>query len=498
MNGGLCNHRRVSRARFCFVGFQIQLRAETLPDLAATSRKGCEFWIFPCNWPVLPKAPGVTVAAALAYLQSLQQFGFKPGLETTHRLAALVGAPQERLSFIHVAGTNGKGSVCALLESVYRASGRRVGLYTSPHLVRFGERIQINRQSLPDRELAQLTAALKEIVEQENEQHPERPLIPTFFEFTTLLALQWFAEQGVDLVIWETGLGGRWDATNIVAPVASVITNIALDHQRVLGNTTAAIAAEKAGIIKAGTPILTATDDPDARAVIEGRARELGAPLLWIGPTEVANFRLPLGLLGGHQRVNGALAAATVQCLQASFPVSGEDLAAGFANVRWAGRLQRLERGQQTLLLDGAHNPAGVAALKVALAQHFPGRQPTLLIGMLADKDWAAMVATLAPLAGRIVTCPVASPRTVSAEDLRAACLATGLARPVQTVASAAEGLKACADDAFVVVTGSLYFIGEVLELLNTNSPPAASDPVQRRLNEWTPPGSASGPSTSK
>jgi dihydrofolate synthase/folylpolyglutamate synthase len=423
----------------------------------------------------------VTYDEALTYLHSLRMFGFQPGLETTRRLAALAGDPQARLRFIHVAGTNGKGSTCALLESVYRAAGRRLGLYTSPHLVRFGERIQINRVPIADADLARHVAELKAL---------SAGLEPTFFEFTTVLALRYFAEQQVDLVIWETGLGGRLDATNIVTPLASVITNIAFDHQRVLGNTLAAIASEKAGIIKPGVPVLTAADDPEARAIIEFKARELEAPFLALGPSDLANFRFEIPLLGGHQRTNAALAAATVRLLRFVLPVSDEQLRAGLAGVHWPGRLQLVKRGTQTLLLDGAHNPAGIAALQAALAEHFPGRRPTLVLGMLADKDWRAMVAALVPLAARVVTAPVASERTVGAEELRAACVATGAGRPVRAAASVAEALKLVAPDPLVLVTGSLYFLGEAMERLGL----ATAHGDERTLNEWSPPKASGKP----
>ncbi len=421
----------------------------------------------------------MTYAESLAYLQSLRMFGFQPGLETTRSLAAAVGNPHERLRFIHVAGTNGKGSVCAMLDSVHRAAGRRVGLYTSPHLVRFGERIQVNRAPIPDTDLARHVAALRTAL-------ATLPgLDPTFFEFTTVLALMHFAEQQVDLVVWETGLGGRLDATNIVTPLASVITNIGWDHQKVLGATLPEITAEKAGIIKPGVPVLTATADSDARAVIEWKARELDSPCLVLGTAELANFRLEIGLLGNHQRINAALAAATVRLLRALLPVTDDQLADGLKNVTWPGRLQLLRRGPQTLLLDGAHNRDGVAALAEALGEHFPGQRPTLVIGALADKDWREMVRTLVPRSARVITAPVASGRTIGAEELRAACVATGAGRPVKAASSAVEALRLCAADPFVLVTGSLYFVGEVLELLGPGAPVGAEE---RSLNEWSPP----------
>ena len=206
----------------------------------------------------------MTLTEALNFLQSLQLFGFQPGLETTRRLAAAVGHPEKNLRFIHVAGTNGKGSTCAFLEQIYRGAGYRTGLYTSPHLVHFGERIQIDRQHLPDDVLARLVTTLCDSMPAD--------LSPTFFEFTTVMALLWFAQERVDLVIWETGLGGRLDATNIVNPLASLITNIGLDHKNVLGTTLGQIAFEKAGIIKPSIPVLTSDTAPDAFAIIEYRA----------------------------------------------------------------------------------------------------------------------------------------------------------------------------------------------------------------------------------
>src|SRR5690348_14159830 len=194
---------------------------------------------------------------AIQFLYDLRLFGAKFGLENTFQLAALAGNPQERLHFIHVAGTNGKGSTCAMLESIYRASGLRVGLFTSPHLVSFRERIQVNRGLIGEDEVVRLLEAMRPWFKHFPGGHH-----PTFFEVVTVMALKFFAEQHCDLVIWETGLGGRLDATNIVKPLASVITNIQFDHQQWLGDTLAQIAAEKSGIIKPGVPVVTATEEP--------------------------------------------------------------------------------------------------------------------------------------------------------------------------------------------------------------------------------------------
>src|SRR5438093_9463104 len=205
----------------------------------------------------------MTYPQAVQFLYDLRLFGLKLGLENTFKLAARAGNPQDRLRFIHVAGTNGKGSTCAMLESIYRAAGLRVGLFTSPHLVSFGERIQVNRELISETEIVRLVTEMQPLLK----EFPPAAH-PTFFEVVTVMALRYFAEQRCDLVIWETGLGGRLDATNIVTPLASVITNIGLDHQQWLGDTLEKIAAEKAGIIKSGVPVVTAAEQPEVLAVI--------------------------------------------------------------------------------------------------------------------------------------------------------------------------------------------------------------------------------------
>ncbi len=367
-----------------------------------------------------------------------------------------------------------------MLDAIHRAAGRRVGLYTSPHLIRFNERIRINGVPIPDEALARLTTRLRAAVESTSPK-----LEPTFFEFTTVLALLWFAESGVELVVWETGLGGRFDATNIVTPLASVVTQIGLDHMAVLGPTIADIAAEKAGIFKPEVPALTSATDPDALAILEFKARETGSPFIHVGPLAVEQFRLELPLLGEHQRTNAALAAAAIRGLRFLLPVSDEQMARGFASVRWPGRLQVIQRGKQTLLLDGAHNRDGIASLRAALERHFPNRAPVLVLGMLADKEWRDMARMLAPLASRIITTRVSSTRTIPPEDLKAACLASGVTRPVRVTQSITEALRGCTADPFVVVTGSLYLVGEALEVLDEGAGTAS----ERHLNEWSPPG---------
>ena len=413
---------------------------------------------------------------AIQFLYGLRLFGAKLGLENTFKLAALAGNPQEKLRFIHVAGTNGKGSTCALLESIYRASGLRVGLFTSPHLVSFRERIQVNRQLIPEADIVRLVEELR-MANKENEA--------TLFEFATVMALKFFAEQKCDLVIWETGLGGRLDATNIVTPLASVITNIALDHEQWLGDTLGKIAAEKAGIIKPGVPTVTSADEPEALGVIEKIAQEKQAPLTRVTRAfclQAGVGMAALSLPGEHQKLNAALALATVGILQKQIAVTEEQIRAGLAGVNWPGRLQSIQKPDgKDILLDGAHNVAGAKVLREALEKSFPLAGRTLILGVLQDKDWQHICETLAPLAARIFTVPVSSERTADAKDLAAACGALNPSSEILACANLAEALKKSADDAFVIVTGSLYLVGEALEMLGL-SPVGAGE---RGLNEW-------------
>ena len=422
----------------------------------------------------------MTYAEAIDFLYGLQLFGANFGLENTRELAALMGNPQAKLRFIHVAGTNGKGSTCALLESVYRAAGQRTGLFTSPHLVSFRERIQVNRRLIPEAEVVRYVRELQPLLRRlPADQHP------TFFEVITVLALRHFAAEQCDLVIWETGLGGRLDATNIVMPLASVITNIALDHQQWLGDTIAKIAAEKAGIIKPGLPVLTAAAHPDALAVIDATARAKHSPL-----TVVTAAELPpgeLALAGEHQRQNAALALATVAALQSQIPVAAEAIRTGLATVSWPGRLQLLPLpGGRRLLLDGAHNLAGmetlVTALKTFSGGLHPEVRPVFIFGALQDKEWPGLCRLLAPLADKIHVVPVASGRTAAAAEIAAVFRALRPAAAVTPHAGLREALIACKDEPFVVVTGSLYLVGEALELAGFSP----GDAGERGLNDWT------------
>ena len=481
----------------------------------------------------------MTYSEAIEFLYSLRWFGAKFGLNNTFKLATLAGAPQKKLRFIHVAGTNGKGSTCAMLESIYRAAGLRVGLFTSPHLVAFGERIQVNRQSIPEAGIVRLVAQMRSLLEQgwggaagggnpkSEIRNPNQIQIsgnsgndekrkegaspgpdlepadehPTFFEVVTVMALRYFAEQACDLVIWETGLGGRLDATNIVTPIASVITNIQYDHQKWLGETLASIAAEKAGIIKPGVPVITGAEPPEALEVISARAREQAAPLTIVTSNQASRPPLDsiqLPLLGRHQRMNAAVAIAVVRELASSLPLSEEAIVTGLERVHWPGRLQLVELPtRQKILLDGAHNISGAEMLAAAIREYFPTSdagavadresrpQPALVLGILRDKDWAAMCRTLAPLAGRILLVPVHSERTAEPHGLAEVCQLANPGARVAEYPTLAAALEATSKDNFVIISGSLYLIGEAMELLGL-SPALASS--ERGLNEWSAP----------
>lgn len=423
----------------------------------------------------------MTYAAAIQFLLGLQTFGMKPGLNTARRLASLAGNPQAGLRFIHVAGTNGKGSTCALLESIYRAAGLRTGLFTSPHLVSFTERIQVNRRPISRRDLARLTDELRPWLKSFSAADH-----PTLFEAVTVIALRYFAEQKCDLVIWETGLGGRLDATNIVTPLASVITNIHFDHQQWLGNTLDQIAAEKAGILKPGVPAVTAALPGCGLEVIAARAHKLRVPLRVVTVVDTRRAPLhdmPLPLPGTHQQLNAAVALATVQSLQPVLPVPAAAIGRGLRQVRWAGRLQRVRlRGGRTILLDGAHNVAGAAALAGFVRKSCAGCRVALLFGVLEDKNWQEMARLLAPLARRILVVPVNNTRSLAVAELARACQSANPNAAVATFPSLAAALAAARREPRLIITGSLYLVGEAMELLRLSP---VSGRSERSLNDW-------------
>jgi len=423
----------------------------------------------------------VTYSEAIQFLYGLRLFGANFGLENSFKLAELCGNPQNQLRFIHVAGTNGKGSTCAMLESVYRAAGLRVGLFTSPHLVSFRERIQINRKLISETDVVRHARELQPLLNQFPADHH-----PTFFEAVTMMALRYFAEQKCELVIWETGLGGRLDATNIVTPLASVITNIGIEHSEWLGDTVEKIAGEKAGIIKPKVPAVTTAASGHGLEVITAVAHERGSPLTIIGAADanqppLNTMNLPLH--GPHQRLNAALALATVRTLSAQIPISDEAVRRGLETVNWPGRMHRIQTASgQTILLDGAHNADGAEALRIALQNEFPNAKPAMIFGVFRDKDSTSMCHSLAPLAGRILLTPVHSERTEDPARLVAACRESNPNAAIEVCGSLGDALKKISGSPFIVIAGSLYLVGEAMELLHLAD---VSEGDEKGLNEW-------------
>ena len=391
------------------------------------------------------------LSEALDWLYGTQWFGIKLGLEGMFRLAGACNLDLGKSRrFIHVAGTNGKGSTCAMLDSVCRAAGFRTGLYTSPHLVSLSERFQFNGEQISEQELCEgLSRIRARIVGWETP--------PTFFEIVTALGLEWFQRKDTEVVVLETGMGGRLDATNVVSPVVSVITPVGLDHQKYLGTTLEAVAAEKAGIIKKGVPCVSAPQEGSVMSVLQRRAAELGSSFSEVSSPWAGGA---LGLEGDVQRWNAALA---LEALRAG-GIRIEDSAAqkGLAEVRWPGRFQRVA---PDLVLDGAHNPHAALVLAQTWREAFGAQRASLIFGALEDKDAGAVLRALAPVVGECVLVPVDNERSLGVEQLHAiACEALGGVSV--SVARGVASALAMPHRGTRLVTGSLYLVGEALSHL--------------------------------
>jgi dihydrofolate synthase/folylpolyglutamate synthase len=381
---------------------------------------------------------------ALRWLYSTQAAGIKLGLENVRCLMDALGNPHRQLACIHVAGTNGKGSVSAMLDSVARAAGLRTGLYTSPHLVRFNERIQVSGQPITDDKVLAGLSVIKEGIARSG-------CTPTFFEITTTLGFLHFLTQRVDLAIMETGLGGRLDATNLITPLVSVLTSIDLDHQKILGDSRAKIAREKAGIIKPGVPVVSIAQTADVREVIDDVAASLGSPVTY-STEPITDFQI--GLAGSHQRLNAAVARDAL--VAGKLGISSEALKTGLKSVFWPGRFQALG---DRLTIDGAHNPAASQRLVQTWSECYPGISPTIVFGGLRDKDLDEMLAALAPIATRFFLVPVKNPRSENPASIRLPNGISGAVFPgVQEAVEAARKLPEP-----ILATGSLFLVGEVL-----------------------------------
>ena len=429
----------------------------------------------------LPRQPD-----PLDRLFGLERFGIRPGLDTIRRLMAALGDPQAAYPAIIVAGTNGKGSVAAMIASALREAGYRAGRYTSPHLTSITERFTVDGAAIEEpalrEEAGRVFGQTEALLRAGGLTHP-----PTFFEAATAIALSWFRRARVDLAVVEVGLGGRLDATNVVTPVAAVITSIGLDHQAHLGDTIEAIAAEKAGVIKPGMVVVTTETAPAALAVFEDACRRRGARLVRAGrDTAIAvgpdaprprievttpHHRYPgfrLGLAGAHQRTNAAGAIRLLEALaDAGMPVGVDAVVRGLSNVAWPGRLDLVRvPGGGAVLLDAAHNPAAAAALARYLRDAFPERLP-IVCAVMRDKDADGIIDHLAPCASRIVCTAPDNPRATPAAALADRVREQAPALPVTVEDDPRQALEtAWSTSETVCATGSIFLVGELLAAL--------------------------------
>ena len=410
----------------------------------------------------------MTADQAIAYIENYTWSTTRLGLGRTKELLQKLGDPQKRLKFVHVAGSNGKGSTCAMLERILRAAGYRTGLYTSPYIQEFCERMRVNGENIPGEALARLTERVKAIADAMDD-HPSQ------FELVTAIAMQYFLEAGCEIVVLEVGMGGALDSTNAIdAPEVAVITNLALEHTEYLGHTLAEIAATKGGIIKRGCSVVAYPNAPEVTAVLERICREQDAPLTWadfdaIRPVAdslggqifdyVNQASLHIPLLGAHQLKNAAMALTVIDALRKrGWKITEEAVRRGLASVKWPARFEVLHRSP-LFLLDGGHNPQCAEALAGCVEKYLPGLKPVFLMGVLADKDFDAMLETVLRLGRKFICLTPENPRALSADALCEAIRAKG--GEAEAAQDIPDGIRLALDTgAPVVAFGSLYLAG--------------------------------------
>ena len=399
----------------------------------------------------------------MTYIHSLERFGIRPGLGRVCALCEDLGNPQENLRYIHVAGTNGKGSTCAMLAEIMQAAGHKTGLFTSPYVTEFRERMQVNGTMISEGDVARWTERLREI-----------PVDATEFEFITAMAFAWFAEQNCDVVVLEVGLGGRYDATNIIqSPLCSVITKIAMDHTHILGNTIEEIAREKCGVIKPGCPVVTTCEQPpEALRVIRETAQARGCELVIPDASEceileasiesskaiLAGLPVHVPLIGPHMARNALTAIKASQVLG----IPPEAMMEGIGRVKLPARMEVLSR-DPLIILDGGHNPDGARALAATLAALLPGRRFQIICGMMTDKNIPAFIQALRPVAGEWIACAPNNPRAMPAQELAARMRSSG---QKATAAASSEDALRLADGQNILICGSFYLAGEIRPLI--------------------------------
>lgn len=432
---------------------------------------------------------------AVGYLYSLgnEIQTMKLGLESIRLLAGEFEHPEQRIPAVHIAGTNGKGSTAAMTDAILRRAGYRTGFYSSPHLVSITERVRVDGEPIPESDFARMASRVRGAGERLVATGRLQSM-PSFFEQMTMIAWLWFAETAVDLAVLEVGMGGRLDATNICRPVMTAITPIGMDHQKVLGDTLAAIAGEKAGILKQGIPVVVAPMKGEARAVIKARAVEVGAPFIdvekqvraadlfrievsddanslrHIGKCHLsyrnsrAEYAAWINLRGRHQAINALTAIHIAEQLsRVGFRVPLSAVNEGLHRVSWPGRLEIVERGGPPLMLDGAHNIAGILTLRAFIDEYLRELPITLVFGVMKDKDVEQMTGLIFPAAEKIILTKVAYPRAAAPSEIPAP-------PDAMITESVAEALdladRITQSGGLIVVCGSLYLIGEAKELL--------------------------------
>lgn len=415
---------------------------------------------------------------ALNYIHAVSWMGTVPGLERELELLERLGNPQAGMKVVHIAGTNGKGSTAAMLASVLTKAGYRTGLYTSPYIMRFNERIQVDGEQIPDADLCAVTEAVRPHADAMRDH-------PTEFELVTAIGFEYFRRRQCDIVVMEVGMGGEWDATNVVRDTeVAVLTNIGLDHTRVLGSTVWEIAKTKSGIVKPGRPCVLYRQQASVEMVIEEVCRDLCAPLAKVDfgaltPVsdgldgqrfhwkELKDLRIPL--LGEHQLRNACTALTALTVLRGrGWAIPDEAIREGLASVRWPGRFQVLLK-EPLFIADGGHNPQCLEALQRALRTYLPGRKLVFLNGCMADKDYREMFRYLLPFAEEFVTVTPANPRALPAGELAAWLASQGeRATACETVEEGVRtALRKAGPDGAVCACGSLYMIGDVVDAVN-------------------------------
>jgi folylpolyglutamate synthase/dihydrofolate synthase len=415
---------------------------------------------------------------ALQYIHSTWKFGSKLGLENVKELLRRLDNPQDKFPSIHVAGTNGKGSVTSMIAHILYYAGYRVGMFISPYLENFTERIQVDLREIPRDDLARITQKVKAIVDdmvKEGLNHP------TEFEIVTAIGFTYFAEKKVDIAVVEVGLGGRLDATNVLKPIVSVITSISYDHMDILGDTLGKIAYEKAGIIKEGVPVVSYPQLLEAAQVIRQVAAEKKAPLTEVSPAQIEikeqgfdkqifdftfenehYWDLKITLPGEHQFINAATALTTIMIAQKSgLSIEREAIYAGLGKTVWPGRLEKL-CGQPLIIIDGAHNASGANALARAIKDNFEGKKIILVLGILKDKDVEAIIKSICPLVSTVIVTTPDSSRAMSPEELAKKVKAYCKNVIVESNADKALdiGMQTLGEDEVMLVSGSLYLVG--------------------------------------